>query len=106
MTLADPAIEALVGELRAWPGPRISSHRSANQFFHKLSFLADIGMGIEDPGMKAILASSTKGWRKPRIGWRGRATASPSAASCRNRWETGGDRGGRTIPVPMPPSSC
>ena len=52
--LADPAVEALVEELRAWPGPRISSHRSASQFFHKLNFLADIGMGIEDPGIKTI----------------------------------------------------
>ena len=52
--LADPAIAALVRELHAWPGPRISSHKSANQFFHKLSFLAEIGMGIEDSGIKAI----------------------------------------------------
>lgn len=52
--LADPAVAGLVELLQAWPGPRISSHRSANQFFHTLNFLADIGMNVEDPGMRAI----------------------------------------------------
>ncbi len=52
--VADPAIKALVNELQAWPGPRISSHKSAQQFFHKLNFLVDVGMKIDDPGMRAI----------------------------------------------------
>jgi len=43
----DPRIVSLIDELRDWPGPRISSHKSANQFFHKLVFLADIGITIE-----------------------------------------------------------
>lgn len=50
----EPAVVALVEELQEWPGPLISSHKSANQFFHKLNFLADIGMSIENPGIKAI----------------------------------------------------
>lgn len=47
-------ISALIDELQEWPGPRISSHKSANQFFHKLVFLADMGMDIENKGIQKI----------------------------------------------------
>jgi hypothetical protein len=46
--LADPRIASLVDELAGWPGPTLASHRSASQFFHKLAFLADIGLGCGD----------------------------------------------------------
>lgn len=53
--LDDPKIQALITELQSWPGPSISSHRSAQQFFHKLAFLADIGLNLKDPGIKEIV---------------------------------------------------
>lgn len=39
-----PKIQALLQEMQNWPGTVISSHKSAGQSFHKLSFLADIGL--------------------------------------------------------------
>jgi hypothetical protein len=40
----DEKIKDIIQELKNWPGPEISSHKSANQSFHKLVFLADIGL--------------------------------------------------------------
>ncbi len=42
--LASVPIGNLLSELSAWPGTVISSHKSAGQPFHKLTFIADIGM--------------------------------------------------------------
>jgi len=53
--LADPKIKALLTELTDWPGTVLSSHRSASQPFHKLSFLADLGLNISDPPVKKIV---------------------------------------------------
>jgi len=53
--ILDPDISKIVEELRDWPGPSISSHKSAQQFFHKFVFLADAGMKREDPGMKLVI---------------------------------------------------
>jgi len=52
---ADDRVCAIVDELYGWPGPALSSHKSARQFFHKLAFLADIGVGIDHPGMPAVI---------------------------------------------------
>jgi hypothetical protein len=51
----DPRIAALIDELQAWPGPRIDGHRSANQFFHKLAFLAEAKVGRDEPGVQTIM---------------------------------------------------
>jgi hypothetical protein len=51
----DPRIKHLILELQAWPGPSIQSHKSAKQFFHKLEFLADIGLRYTDPGIESIV---------------------------------------------------
>ena len=53
--LADPKIKALVAELLDWPGIVLNSHRSASQPFHKLSFLADLGLSINDAPVKKIV---------------------------------------------------
>ncbi len=53
--LADPKIQKLVSELAGWPGVVIASHKSAGQPFHKLTFLADLGLTAEDPGMDGII---------------------------------------------------
>lgn len=62
--LADPLIQGLVDELRDWPGPVIASHKSAKQHFHKLAFLADLGLRADDPGMGEVIERVT-GLRSP-----------------------------------------
>lgn len=53
--MADPKIKALLAELTGWPGTVLNSHRSASQPFHKLSFLADLGLNVSDPPVKKIV---------------------------------------------------
>ncbi len=50
-----PKIQAILEELTNWPGPVIASHKSANQYFHKLSFIADIGIKKDEPHIKDII---------------------------------------------------
>lgn len=54
--LADARVQKLVAELGEWPGKVIASHKSAGQPFHKLTFLAELGLLAGDPGMDRILA--------------------------------------------------
>jgi hypothetical protein len=56
LTLADARVNCLLNELSGWPGKVISSHKSAGQPFHKLTFLADLGLTAADPGMDKIIA--------------------------------------------------
>ena len=53
--LTDPKINALLAELADWPGVVLNSHRSASQPFHKLSFIADLGLTIDDLPVKKIV---------------------------------------------------
>jgi hypothetical protein len=53
--LANPQVQNLVAELSNWPGTVISSHKSAGQPFHKLTFLADLGLKAGDHGMDVII---------------------------------------------------
>ena len=53
--LEDPRIRALILELQDWPGPHLNSHKSPNQFFHKLAFLADFGLRCDDPGIATVV---------------------------------------------------
>lgn len=55
--LSQPCVVRLVEGLSAWPGVVIASHKSANQPFHRLTFLADLGVKIDDPGVRAIAAA-------------------------------------------------
>src|SRR3989304_2784070 len=52
--LADPKVKALLAELTDWPGTVLNSHKSASQSFHKLAFIADLGLYVSDPPMKKI----------------------------------------------------
>ena len=52
--LADAKIRSLLTELTDWPGTVLNSHKSASQPFHKLAFLADLGLRISDPPIKKI----------------------------------------------------
>ena len=54
--LADAQVRSLVAELSGWPGMVLASHKSAKQPFHKLAFLADLGLTAGDAGMDAIIA--------------------------------------------------
>ncbi|MBE0600951.1 MAG: hypothetical protein IH607_04130 [Firmicutes bacterium] len=53
--LASPLIIELLSDLAAWPGETIANHKKATHLYHKLSFLADIGIQADDPGMQAII---------------------------------------------------
>lgn len=53
--LNPPAVKDLVAGLADWPGKVISSHKSAGQPFHRLTFLADLGLTAADPGMDRII---------------------------------------------------
>lgn len=52
--LTDPQVAGLVQELQGWPGIVLNSHKSAGQLYHKLKFLADIGVRVDDPGMRHV----------------------------------------------------
>lgn len=54
--LRDGGVQRLLTELAGWPGTVIASHKSAGQPFHKLTFLADLGLTANDPGVAMILA--------------------------------------------------
>jgi len=54
--LADPKIKGLLAELTGWPGRVISSHKSAGQPFHKLTFISDLGMRATDSEVGEIIA--------------------------------------------------
>ncbi len=53
--LADTKVQDLVADLQTWPGIVLNSHKSASQPFHKLNFLADIGLRAGDPGIDEII---------------------------------------------------
>lgn len=42
--LGHPLVQGLIKELQEWPGLVLSSHKSAGQLYHKLAFLADLGL--------------------------------------------------------------
>lgn len=52
--LIDPKIQALITELTNWPGTVLNSHKSASQPFHKLAFIADLGLNVNDAPVKQI----------------------------------------------------
>lgn len=55
--LADPRLVGLVNELMAWPGTVIASHKSSSQPFHKLTFIADLGLNTGDNGIDKVVSA-------------------------------------------------
>jgi hypothetical protein len=51
----DPRVLALISEVENWPGVVISAHKSSGQLYHKLVFLADLGLTDENPRIAAIM---------------------------------------------------
>jgi hypothetical protein len=55
-TFADPRIQAMVSELGEWPCRELTNHKQVDHPLHKLSFLADLGVTVNDPGIAPILS--------------------------------------------------
>jgi len=53
-----PQIQDLLQELTGWPGTVLNSHKSASQHFHKLAFIADLGLTKSDPYIIEIAAKA------------------------------------------------
>jgi hypothetical protein len=54
-TLKHPQVRGLVEELGGWPGPILKSHKSAGHMLHKLVFVADLGLRVEDKKISQII---------------------------------------------------
>lgn len=54
--LEAPPVRGLIEGLAGWPGVVISSHKSAGQPFHRLTFVADLGLKATDGGVDTIVA--------------------------------------------------
>jgi hypothetical protein len=52
--ITHPQVQSLLTELAAWPGTVLSSHKSSTQPFHKLTFIADLGLQVHDPPIRPI----------------------------------------------------
>ncbi len=50
----DPTIRRLIESIQNWPGKPLASHKSANQLFHTLNFLADLGFKNTDESLQAV----------------------------------------------------
>jgi hypothetical protein len=53
--LADPRARRIVDTLQDWPGPPLSNHKTAGHHLHLLSFLAETGMRLGDPGIDTLV---------------------------------------------------
>jgi len=53
--LAHPKVQNLITELAEWPGAVLNNHKNAGHPIHRLTFLADVGLTANDPGMGDII---------------------------------------------------
>jgi len=53
--VSHPLVGRLFDELLAWTGVVLSSHKSASQLYHKMAFLAEIGLTVEDGPLMTIV---------------------------------------------------
>ena len=53
--ISHPRIQQLLEELKNWPGTVLNSHKSASQPYHKLAFIADLGLKRNDPHVNEIV---------------------------------------------------
>ncbi len=54
--LEHPLVRGLMEELKAWPGTVLNSHKSAGQCYHRMAFLAEIGVLVTDGPLPEIMA--------------------------------------------------
>jgi hypothetical protein len=52
--ITHPLVKKILDDLTGWSGAAISSHKSASQPMHKLSFLADLGLNRQDKEIRSI----------------------------------------------------
>jgi hypothetical protein len=52
--ITHPLVRKILDDLNGWSGAAISSHKSASQPMHKLSFLADLGLNRQDKEIDSI----------------------------------------------------
>jgi hypothetical protein len=52
--LEDSAVKGLLAALPDWPGEPLQRHNDASHLLHKLVFIADLGIRVNDPGMERI----------------------------------------------------
>jgi hypothetical protein len=55
--LEDAAVQKLIHDCRDWETTVLKRHNDAWHPMHKLSFLADIGLQAEDPGMEKVIGA-------------------------------------------------
>lgn len=53
--LRHPLVEGLIREINNWPGMVLNSHKSAGQLYHKLGFIADLGVKKEDYDFQGLI---------------------------------------------------
>ena len=53
--LSSPLVQGLLSDLETWPGETITNHKKAGLLYHKLAFLADIGIRADDSFMKPVV---------------------------------------------------
>ena len=53
--MAHPQIQGLLAELAEWPWPILRNHKDASHPVHKLTFIADLGFKVGDPGIDQIV---------------------------------------------------
>lgn len=54
-TLADRRVSSIIAELQQWPCYEIQNHKNVDHPIHKLSFLAELGFNVSDPGIDGIV---------------------------------------------------
>ena len=52
--LRHPAFKAVVDECMGWPGKPVTRHNDASLLMHKLAFLADWGVKVQDEGIRGL----------------------------------------------------
>jgi len=53
--VSHPQIQSMLSEFSRWSEEIVSSHKNAGLLLHKLSFLADIGLAVEEPAIQDIV---------------------------------------------------
>lgn len=53
--VSHPLVAAILDELPAWETQQVNSHKNAGLLMHKLSFLADIGLGMNIPQIRNVV---------------------------------------------------
>jgi len=62
--LEDSQVQRLIADLADWPLPPLTRHNDAGHPLHKLVFLADLGLRVEDPGLSEVV-TRVLSWQAP-----------------------------------------